>query len=392
MARLVAIDLPGGPALVARVQAAWEAGDAVLIVDRRLPPAARTALLDAARPTVVVTEQGDHTAGAPPVELAPGDALVAASSGSTGAPKLLVHTLDGLRAHAEAVHAHLTVDPSTDRWLACLPLNHLGGFGVVARSLLTGVGLDVLDGFDASTVAAAPTALGSTLVSLVPTALDRIDPAAFRVVVLGGSADPATRPPNVLRTYGLTETGGGVVYDGTPLPGTEVLVDATGGLLVRGPSLARGRLAPDGTVTPIVDDDGWLHTGDLGRWDGERLHVDGRADDLIVTGGENVWPGPVEEALRTHPSVADVAVAGALDPTWGQRVVAVVVPRDPAAPPTLEALRDHVRTTLPASSAPRELRLVDALPRTALGKVRRAALLLDAPTLPVQPRRPGTGP
>lgn len=382
MARLVAFDLPGGPAFVDRVQAAWDAGDAVLAIDRRLPPAGRAALLAAARPAVVVTEAGEVAGSPSPVALAPGDALVAASSGSTGEPKLLVHTLAGLRAHAEAVHAHLEVDPSADRWLACLPLNHLGGFGVVARSLLTGVGVDVLDGFDAATVADAPAALSSTLVSLVPTALDRIDPAAFRLVVLGGSADPAHRPPNVVRTYGLTETGGGVVYDGTPLPGTEVCVDGSGQLLLRGPSLARGRLGPDGRVAPIVDADGWLPTGDLGSWDGTRVHVDGRADDLIVSGGENVWPGPVEAALRTHPDVADVAVVGAPDPEWGQRVVAVVVPSEPGSPPTLEALRAHVRSTLPASSAPRDLRLVDALPRTALGKVRRTALHPAHPALP----------
>ncbi|MEZ5183776.1 MAG: AMP-binding protein [Acidimicrobiales bacterium] len=96
----------------------------------------------------------DHEPGAP--ELDAGDALVIATSGSTGAPKVLVHTVDGLRAHATAVHERLGVDPATDRWLACLPLHHLGGFGVVARALLRGAGLDVLPGFDAPTVAAAP--------------------------------------------------------------------------------------------------------------------------------------------------------------------------------------------------------------------------------------------
>jgi o-succinylbenzoate---CoA ligase len=113
----------------------------------------------------------------------------------------------------------------------------------------------------------------------------------------------------------------------------------------------------------------------VGAWDDEgRLVVHGRAGDVVVTGGEKVWPTPVEEALRTHPSVADVAVAGRADHEWGQRVVAWVVPVEGADPPTLDALRDHVRATLPTYAAPRELRLVTDLPRTALGKIRRNLL------------------
>jgi o-succinylbenzoate---CoA ligase len=129
----------------------------------------------------------------------------------------------------------------------------------------------------------------------------------------------------------------------------------------------------DGT-SPVADD-GWLATGDVGAWDDDgRLVVHGRAGDVVVTGGEKVWPTPVEEALRTHPAVADVAVAGRPDDEWGQRVVAWVVASEGAEPPTLDALRDHVRSTLPAYAAPRELRLVTELPRTALGKIRRNLL------------------
>ena len=135
---------------------------------------------------------------------------------------------------------------------------------------------------------------------------------------------------------------------------------------------ARGGRAPDGTVAALVDDDGWLETGDLGRWTADgRLAVEGRSDDLIVTGGENVWPGPVEDALRSHPLVADAVVVGAPDPEWGQRVVAVVVPQASGAAPTLDALRAHVKDRLPAAAAPRELRLVASIPRTALGKAVR---------------------
>ncbi len=388
MRALVAIDLPGGAVFVDALRRAWDDGDAILPVDQRLPGPARAALLAAARPHTVVTsattkarrntgetraDQVERTvldADAPPV--ADGDAVVVASSGTTGSPKLLVHTHGSIAAHAAAVHAHLGVDPSRDRWLACLPPAHLGGLGVVLRAVVTGTPLDVWPAFDADRVARAPADLGTTLTSLVPTALDRTDTSAYRWVVLGGAADPHDRAANVVRTYGLTETGGGVVYDGRPLPGIELRVGADGQIAVRGPMLARGRRSTDGDVRPITDADGWFATGDLGDHEPDgRLVVHGRADDLIVTGGENVWPAPVEAALSTHPAVAQVVVIGRPDPEWGQGVIAVVVPADPQEPPTLDDLRAHVRTTLPAHAAPTLLELVDRLPRTVLGKVRR---------------------
>ncbi|WP_426572314.1 AMP-binding enzyme [Aquihabitans sp. McL0605] len=384
MARLVAIStFWNGPVIERMVRTSWDRGDAVLMVPGDLPSTARQHLLAATAPSVELTCDDDGRITEAPTGLdAPplddGDALVVVTSGSTGVPKVLVHTHRSLRAHADAVHEHLGVDPARDRWLACLPLNHLGGFGVLARSILTATPVDVLDGFDERAVTAAPAERGSTLVSLVATALDRVEADPYRWVVLGGSADPTPRPSNVVHTYGLTETGGGVVYEGVALPGVEVRVDPpsagarAGAIALRTPTTARGRRGPDGSTSPLVGPDGWLATGDLGRWsDDGRLLIDGRADDLIITGGENVWPLPVEEAIRTHGQVADVMVHGALDPEWGQRVVAVVVPADPSSPPTLEALRGHVKQTLPASSAPRALRLVDVIPRTALGKPRR---------------------
>lgn len=372
MPRLVALDLPGGPAFAAAVVEAWARGDAVAVVPRDLPPAGRTTWFAAVRPHVVRTTEGERAHDAEAPELADGDALVVTSSGTTGQPKVLVHTRAGLAAHARAVHARLDVDPQRDRWLACLPLHHLGGFGVVARAILDGVGLDVIERFDAGVVAAAPSDRGTTLTSLVATALDRLDPAPFRWIVVGGSADPTDRPSNVVRTYGLTETGGGIAYDGIALDGVELRVDEAGGIEVRSPTLARGRRAPDGTVVALADPEGWFATGDLGRLDADgRLHVEGRRDQLIITGGENVWPEPVEAVLRRHPAVADALVVGEADPEWGQRVVAVVVPAEASAPPALDALRAHVRAQLPAACAPRELRLVDAIERTELGKAVR---------------------
>ena len=133
--------------------------------------------------------------------------------------------------------------------------------------------------------------------SLVPTALRRIDPSLFRVIVLGGAAPPEALPPNVVTTYGMTETGSGVVYDGVPLDGVEVAVDEDdGSIMLRGPMLLR--CYRDGTDPKHSG--GWLTTGDIGELDADgRLVVHGRRGDLIITGGENVWPDPVEQVLRT---------------------------------------------------------------------------------------------
>ncbi|HEX2063121.1 MAG TPA: AMP-binding protein [Acidimicrobiales bacterium] len=348
---LVALDA-AGPQFVDGLLAAWDSGDAVLPVDPRVPAVARARLL------------ADMGAGRPVED---GDALVVATSGTTGRPKGVVLTHDAVRASALAVSRRLGVGPG-DRWLACLPLAHVAGLAVVTRAVLTGTPLDVLAGFDAAAVAAST----ATLVSLVPTTLRRVDPTRFRVVLLGGAAAPSGLPPNVVTTWGMTETGSGVVHDGVPLDGVEVRTDTEGQLLVRGPMLLR--CYRDGTDPK--DADGWLPTGDVGEvgQDG-RVSVHGRLDDLIVTGGENVWPHAVEGVLRAHPEVRDVAVVGRPDDEWGQRVVAVVVPDDPSRPPALESLRAWAREHLPAFAAPRELRLVGELPRTAAGKVERHALL-----------------
>jgi len=369
---LHALDLPAGPAFVDALRRAWDEGAAVAPLDPRLAPPARAAVLAALAPTVVVGPDGTRHARAEGRPVEEGDALVVATSGTTGTPRGVVLTHAALAAATTAVHRHLAVDPAADRWLACLPLAHVGGLGVVVRALLGGVPLTVLPGFDAAAVEAEAVRGGATLVSLVATALARVDASRFRVVVLGGAAPPASVPPNTVVTYGMTETAGGVVYDGRPLPGVEVRVDAGGEIHVRGPMLLRAYR--DGHNPK--DGDGWLPTGDLGELDADgRLVVHGRRGDLVVTGGENVWPEAVEEALRDVPGVAEVAVAGRPDPEWGQRVVAFVVPATPSDPPTLDDVRAAVKARLAGYAAPRELVLVESLPRTSLGKVRRRALV-----------------
>lgn len=364
----MAIDLPGGPTFVDALRRVWDDGDAALPLDQRLAGAARSELLDTLAPGAVVDQAGRtrRPAGVPVEE---GDALVVSTSGTTGRPRGVVLTHAAVTASALATSRRLGVDAARHRWLACLPLSHVGGLSVVTRALLTGAALTVHPGFDAGAVMAA--AGPEVLVSLVPTTLARVQPGRFHTVVLGGSAPPADLPANVVTTYGLTETGSGVVYDGVALEGVDVAVDAAGQIRLRGPMLLRAYR--DGTVA--TDAEGWYATGDAGAIlaDG-RLRVDGRLSDLIVTGGDNVWPASVEAVLGRHPGVDQVAVAGRHDPEWGERVVAWVVPAPGAVPPTLEELRALVKDQLAAYAAPRELVLTDVLPTTSIGKVRRQAL------------------
>jgi O-succinylbenzoic acid--CoA ligase len=372
---LVAVELTG-PRFVEALTRAWAAGDAVLPVDPRLPRPAALRLLEALRPSWVLGADGvgHRRAGGRPVE--PDDALVVATSGTTGSPKGVVLSHAALAASAEATSARLGVDPATDHWLACLPLAHVGGLSVVTRALLTGTRLTVHERFSSADVMAAGRATdGPTLVSLVATALARVDPALFRIVVLGGGPPPSGGvAANTVITYGLTETGSGVVYDGRALDGVSVRIDGSGEILLRGPMLGRAYRGPDGDVA-IVDDDGWLATGDAGTLgDDGRLVVFGRFSEVINTGGEKVWPAAVEPILRRHPSVGDAAVVGLADAEWGERVVAVVVLSTPGGRrPTLDELRDLVRAELPAYAAPAQVVIVDALPVTPLGKLRRGA-------------------
>ena len=368
MPRLIAVVAAGGPWFVDVLRDVWDRGDALLPVDPRLPDAARARLLAAMAPHELITPDGSRTALGDAVPVMEGDALVVATSGSTGHPKGVIHTHASVAASAHATNAGVGTDPATDRWLCSLPLAHVAGLSVVTRALASGTPLEVHGGFDAAAVTDAARR-GATLTTLVPTALERIDPSIFRRIVIGGTAPPATIPPNAVISYGLTETGSAVCYDGRPLEGVDVRID-DGEVLVRGPMLLRAYRTDDPVGLDPRDADGWFATADGGSWDGEgRLVVHGRRGHMIITGGENVWPHAVEQAVATHPGVAEVAVIGRDDPTWGQRVVAVVVPGDPATPPSLDDIRDTVKTLLPAFAAPRELELRDALPRTPIGKI-----------------------
>jgi O-succinylbenzoic acid--CoA ligase len=367
--RLVALAMAGRDRFVDELRRAWDDGDAVLPVDTRLPESAQRALVDAMAVAAVIDESGERStrSGARPVEA--GDALVVATSGTTGAPKGVVLTHDAVAASAEASSARLGIDPDRHRWLACLPVAHIGGLSVILRSVHTGTPCTVMPGFDAAAVEAAASA-GVTHTSLVPTALARIDAARFERILLGGSAPPEHRPANCVVTYGMTETGSGIWYDDRPLDGVEVEVRA-GEVHVRGPMLLRAYR--DGSVP--LDADGWYPTGDAGELTADgQLVVHGRRGDMILTGGENVWPAPVEAVLGRHPGVDEVLVVGRRDPEWGQVVTAVVVATDPQAPPGLDELREFARPHLAPYALPRRLELAAALPRTAIGKLRRGSV------------------
>jgi o-succinylbenzoate---CoA ligase len=381
---VVAVFLEPGPAWFDLVAETWAAGAALLPVDHRLPPREARALLERARPTVSLDGGGarriDGEAADPEI------ALVVPTSGTGGTPKLVQFDRRAIDA-AVAASASALGASDGDRWLCCLPLAHVGGLLVLLRGVLLGAPVTIHQGFDAAAVAAER---GSAFTSLVPTMLGRLvaagaDLSGFRAILVGGAhlppdlrASAERAGASVVETYGLTETCGGVVYDGLPLPGTQMRIDPRAGIELRGPTLMRGyRFDPPATAAAFTED-GWLRSGDAGEIDGEgRLHVVGRFDDLITTGGEKVWPDEVEAALREHPGVREVAAAGRSDPEWGQRVAVWIVPADPSDPPSLDELRTFAARTLPRHAAPRELSLAERLPRTASGKLRRAALPRD---------------
>ncbi|HEX6230526.1 MAG TPA: fatty acid--CoA ligase family protein [Actinomycetota bacterium] len=379
---VLAVALPPGPEWLEVLARAWEAGAAALPVDHRMPPAEARALLERAKPTVLLDAEGPRRVEG--IRTEPRVALVVHTSGTGGVPKLVEFDRRAVEAAVASSSLALEATPD-DVWICCLPLAHVGGLLVLLRGLLMGAPVRVHRSFDPAAVAAERDA---AFVSVVPTMVVRllehaVDLSHLRGILVGGShLSPALREraersgARVIETYGLTESCGGVVYDGRPLSGTQVRIGDEGGIELRGPTTMLGyRFDPPGTAEAFTRD-GWLRAGDAGEIDSEgRLHVVGRADDLIKTGGEKVWPDEVEAVLRDHPKVAEAAVGGRVDREWGQRVVAWVVPADAERPPSLEELRAFVAARIARHKAPRDLVVVDELPRTSSGKVRRGALV-----------------
>ncbi|MEO8575100.1 MAG: o-succinylbenzoate--CoA ligase [Gemmatimonadales bacterium] len=405
---------------------AWQLHDAaprVLIVEPRTVDRALTAR-DENPSLAVATIEGEvvhRLGGLDPIDLEesdvqlrlvhPVDSVLAViyTSGTTGRPKGAMLTVGNFWYSAIGSALNLGTRDD-DRWLAVLPLFHVGGLSIIIRSAIYGITAIVHDGFAPDNVNAAIDDDRTTLVSVVAVTLERLldsrgakpFPKTLRVVLLGGG--PAPRPLlercvssgiPVAQTYGLTETTSQVATllprdavrklgsAGRVLHPNELQIDpshgagvahAEGEILVRGPIVMTGYLnRPDLTATTITD--GWLRTGDIGTLDADGyLYVLDRRDDLIVTGGENVYPAEVETVLLSHPGVIEAAVIGVDDAQWGQRVVAIARLTDDAEANEL-TLRSFCRERLASYKVPKEIRFVtDPLPRTASEKLQRGAL------------------
>ncbi len=379
----VAIALAPGTDFAVALHAIWLRGAVAVPHDLRLQEAERPA---ADHVVAGPLPAGDPSSFAPvaTVDLAAPAALLQ-TSGSSGTPKPVTLTYGNWLWSALGGATALR-SPGAERWLCALPLSHVGGLSILVRGAITGSTALVHERWNTQRVLAElmSAEAGVTLVSVVPTTLARLldaglaHPSKLRCALVGGApAAPellrraAAAGVPVAQTYGLTEACSQVTTQrpgettadaGVPLFCTRVRVADDGEILVRGLTVA-------GT-----DPDAELATGDLGRLDDEgRLTVVGRKADTIITGGENVAPTEVEAVLEEHPAVADVAVLGVPDPEWGEAVQARVILR-PGSEVSEAQLQAHVAARLAPFKVPKAIRVVDELPRTGSGKLRRADL------------------
>ena len=401
----VGLRLPASPEAVAVCHATWRTGARLVPFHPDWTAHEVEGTRAAVGPLAVEADDSEEVAGWMAGSVArdlahvatPGwsDADLAAlvlTSGSTGAPRAVALTHANLRASAEAVIERLDLRTS-DSWLTSLSLSHVGGLVLVHRAAVVGCRLVTMPRFRAERVATLIDDGTVTHLAVVPVMLarlvearrDRPAPSTLRCVLLGGAAAPPALVERAIAlgypvalTYGLTEATSQVATAppdqvrakpgtvGRPLSGVEVQIGDGGEILVRGPTVA----------LTGARNHGWLATGDLGRVDVDGdLWVVGRSSERIVTGGVTVEPAEVEAALQAHPGIAEVVVIGEADETWGERIVAVLVPRDPLRPPSLDDLVEFCRDSLGSAKRPRGLRLVDALPRNANGKVDRNRLM-----------------
>ncbi|MGX7694835.1 o-succinylbenzoate--CoA ligase [Gordonia polyisoprenivorans] len=319
--------------------------------------------------------------------------LIIATSGSTGTPKGSQHTPATLAASARATADHLGGEGN---WLLALPPHHIAGLQVLLRALAAGhipAVLDLSAGFDPDAFADALDRFEGPrrYTSLVPTQLVKVldSPRATAALadvdalLVGGAATPqpllhkaieAGIP--IVRTYGMSETAGGCVYDGIPLHGMQITLDGAsadgiGRVELTGPMVAQGyRLLPD---HPAFATPGTFRTDDLGRVDDGVLRIIGRADEAISSGGLTILPQVVEAVIVEDPAVAECAVIGLPDARLGEKVVAVVVESDSGSVDA-QRLRDAVTERLDRYAAPREVIVVAELPTRGPGKVDRRTL------------------
>jgi o-succinylbenzoate---CoA ligase len=313
------------------------------------------------------------------------------TSGTSGRPKGAILTYGNHWWNAVASALNLGT-LSSDRWLACLPLFHVGGLAILLRGVIYGMPVQVHERFDAARVNQAIDDEGVSIISVVGTMLERMlaqrgerrYPPTLRCVLLGGGPAPGPLLERAVRlgvpvfqSYGLTETASQVATlapedvprkvgsAGKPLMGAQIRIGADGEILVRGPTVSPGYLHQPA-------EEAWLRTGDLGYVDDEGyLFVLDRRDDLIVSGGENVYPAEVEAVLLAHPAVEEAGVFGVADAEWGQIVAAAVKLEQPAS---IDDIVAFCRQRLAGYKVPRRIELVDTIPRTASGKLLRREL------------------
>lgn len=388
---VVALALDPGPEYVAVLHGLMKLGAVAHPLNTRLAEIERAAALERAEPALILGSPLELTATEADMPLLGEHDLDALhcrleTSGTSGRARPIGLTYGNFLWSAVGSAFNLGVDPA-DRWLCCLPLYHVAGLSILMRSVVYGTGAVIHDGFDPDRVAGSLEHDGVTLVSLVTTQLvglleAGVDLSGPRALVVGGGPVPVDvieeasgRGATVVQTYGMTETCSQVTTlapseartragsAGRPLLTTHLRIQ-DGEILVQGPTVAPG----------TADEDGWLHTGDLGRIDDDGfLYVEDRLGDLIVTGGENVVPAEIEEVLLRHPDVADAAAIGRPDARWQEAVTAVVVMRD-GIEPDAEGLREHCAAGLAGFKVPKRFEFVSALPRTASGKLIRREL------------------
>jgi O-succinylbenzoic acid--CoA ligase len=386
----VAVIEPAGATFASLLHACLRSGATLVpISPRATAPEVEGALADC-RPRLLVRD-GEVEELTDPATGDPADACILYTSGTTGPPKGVRLTLANHAVSARGCAQALGATEA-DRWLLCLSPHHVGGLAIFLRSVLCNQPVVTVARFEEAPVLEAIRADRPTLVSLVPTMLVRLleaggldDLRSLRAILVGGAAVPADLARewsrlglNVCPSYGLTETCSQVAIvppgramdlaGSAGLAGSQASIEIVDDeIVVLGRAVSPGYVNRDLVPAPAA---GRFATGDLGNLADGVLTVLGRRDDTIVTGGENVHPEQVEDVLRHHPAVRDVAVAGRPDPTWGEVVTAWVV-AEGAAEPDLDA---WCRQRLEAFKVPRRWNFADQLPRTEGGKLRRGEL------------------
>jgi O-succinylbenzoic acid--CoA ligase len=364
VSELRALDLPLGPELLTEIRRAYDDNAAVTILDARWSSARRDEMLALLRPHVIHGPGGLQQSYENPLECEAGDGAVVLTSGSSGTPKAAVLTWRALEASAQLTSAALRRGP-TSVWAAVLPPSHIGGLAVLLRSLFTDSEILWADDLiDASR-------RGATHCAVVATQLSRYDLSHFDVVLLGGGPVPATTSENVVTTYGMTETGSGVVYDGLALKGVDLAV-IDGEVFIHSPTLLRSYR--DGTTPLVLGPDGrqgWLPSGDEAFLDHSGvLHVLGRRGNVINSGGEKVWPEDLERLFASVAGIDDLCIVGEPDPYWGQRPVALVVSQRESTH-ILDEFRMLATQSIGPWARPHRIVIVERIPRTPSGKIQR---------------------